>query len=160
MVFGACIPDRSYRKSIRQQQQGGNTINNNISIACMNMIEPATGWFEIIKMPTYDPNDITEGNYYYMDKSSARFRQLFESTWISRYPRPHKVVFDKGSDFKQKCTPLLNYFDIKPVLTTIKNLQYNALVERVHQVILNILVTIDIYNNIFNHIDPWGETQA
>ena len=35
----------------------------------------------------------------------------------------------------------VTFFDIKPVLTSVKNPQANALVERVHQVILNMLVT-------------------
>ena len=30
--------------------------------------------------------------------------------------------------------------------------------ERVHQVILNMIVTKDIDNKVFDHIDPWGET--
>ena len=30
--------------------------------------------------------------------------------------------------------------------------------ERVHQVILNMLDAEDLDNNFFNHIDPWGET--
>ena len=40
-----------------------------------------------------------------------------------------QVVFDNGSELKLYFTPLLNYFDIKPVLSKIKNPQANALVE-------------------------------
>ena len=69
-------------------------------------------------------------------------------------------MFDDGYDFKRGLTSLLKRFYIKTVLTTIKNPQANAPVERVHQVILNTLVTKDIDNKIFNHIDPWGETLA
>ena len=32
--------------------------------------------------------------------------------------------------------------------------------ERIHQVILNMLATKDIYNKVFNYIDPWGENLA
>ena len=32
--------------------------------------------------------------------------------------------------------------------------------ERVHQVILNMIVTKDIDNKVFNHINPWGKTLA
>ena len=49
------------------------------------------------------------------------------------------------------------YFDIKSVLTTIKNPQSNAPVKRLHQVILNMLVTKDIYNKVIEYIDTWGE---
>ena len=69
-------------------------------------------------------------------------------------------MFENGSEFKRDFTPLLNDFDIKPVLTTIKNPQDNAPVERVNQVISNALVTKDIYNKVFDHIYPWSETLA
>ena len=55
---------------------------------------------------------------------------------------------------------MIYYFDIKPILTSIKNPQYNALVERVYQVILNMLVTKSFDNMVFDHIYPWGETLA
>ena len=29
-------------------------------------------------------------------KSSARISQLFDQTWLSRYPRPTKAIFEKG----------------------------------------------------------------
>ena len=69
-------------------------------------------------------------------------------------------MFDKGSEFKRYFTPLLKDFDIKPVLTSVKNPQANALVEIVHKVILNMLVTNDLDNKVFNNIDPCGETLA
>ena len=53
---------------------------------------------------------------------------------------------------------MLKDFDIKPVLTTVKNPQANALVERVHRVILNMLSTKDLDNKVYEHIDPWSET--
>ena len=43
---------------------------------------------------------------------------------------------------------------------TIKNLQSNAPMGRVHQVILNMLVTRDLASKVFDYIDPWGETLA
>ena len=86
--------------------------------------------------------------------------QFFNKKWICRYPRPQKVVFDNGYDFKRDYTPLLNNFGIKPVLTTIKNPQANAMVERGHQVVLNMLYTKDLDNKVLDHIYPWGETLA
>ena len=41
---------------------------------------------------------------------------------------------------------------------TIKNAQANAIVERVHQVLLNILVIKYLANKVFGCIDTWGET--
>ena len=45
-----------YSKSIRQQNPGGAIICNNVSLACMTMIDPATGWFSIVEMPVFDIN--------------------------------------------------------------------------------------------------------
>ena len=123
----------------------------------MTMIDPATGWFDIIKKPTFD---LEEVNDEYIDTSSARVSQFFNNTWLCRYPRPHRVVFENGSEFKRDFTPLLKDFDIKPVLTSVKNTQANASVEQVHQVILNMLATKDLDKKIFDYIYPWAETLA
>ena len=55
---------------------------------------------------------------------------------------------------------MLKEFNIKPVLMSAKNPQDNSPVERVHQVILNMLVTKDLDKKFFDYIDPWDETLA
>ena len=55
---------------------------------------------------------------------------------------------------------MLKGFGIKSVLTTIKNPQANSPFERLHQVILNIIVTKDLANKVFDYIHPWGENLA
>ena len=124
------------------------------------MIDPSTGWFDIVEIPKFDLEEVTLVNDKYIDKSSARVRQLFNNTWICRYPCPRKVVFDKSSEFKRDFTPLIKDFDIKSVLTLVKKPQSNNLVELLHQVILNMLVTKYIDKKGFDYIDPWGETLA
>ena len=37
------------------------------------MIDPVTGWFEVVQ---------------YEDKTAINIKDLVETTWISRYPRP------------------------------------------------------------------------
>ena len=64
------------------------------------------------------------------------------------------------SDFKQDFTPFLKDFDIKPVLTITKDPQAKYPLERVHQVMLNILVEKYLSNKVFNCIYPWGEPLA
>ena len=71
---------------------------------------------------------------------------MFNNTWICRYPRPHKFVFENGSEIKKDFTPLLKDFDTKPVLTSVNNPQDNDWVEKLHQVILNRLVNKDLNN--------------
>ena len=72
----------------------------------MTMIDPAIGWFDIVEITTFALEEVKLGNDEYIDKSSARVSQLFNNTWICRYLRPRKVVFDNGSEFKQDFTPL------------------------------------------------------
>ena len=69
-------------------------------------------------------------------------------------------MFDNVSDFKIDFTPLLKNFNIKPVLTTVNNPKSNAPLDREHQLILDMLVTKDIDNKVFEHTDPRGETLA
>ena len=57
-----------YIKSIRQKYPGGTVIQNNASLTCLTMIDPATGWFEIVDIPTLDPKEVTIVNDEYIDK--------------------------------------------------------------------------------------------
>ena len=157
---GACDLIGLYSKSIRKQQPGGAVISDNVSLACMTMINPATGWFEIIKVPILDLDEFTAGNDEYIYKPSNRGIQLFNNTWLSRYPLSRKIMFDSGYGFKQDVTPLMKALYIKTVLTTIKNLQDNDPVEWVHKLLLDMIVTKDLANKVSEYIDTWGETLA
>ena len=146
-----------YIKSIRQHQTGGAITWTNDILTCTTMIDPTTSWFENFEIPTFDLDKVTAGNDYYIDKSSARVSHLFNNNWLCRYPRPRKFMFENGSDFKQDFNSLLKESNIKPLLKSVKNPQANAPVERVNQVILNMLATKDLDNQVFEHIDQWGE---
>ena len=87
----------------------------------MEMIDSATGWFDIVEINMFDLKEVALGNDEYIDKSSARVSQMFNKTWICRYLRPHKFVFDNSYEFKRYFTPLLKDFYIKPVLNSAKN---------------------------------------
>ena len=76
------------------------------------MIDPATGWFVIVEIHMFDLEEVTLGNYEYIDKSSVRVSQLFNNTWLCRYQRPRKFVFDNGYEFKEDFNPLLKDFGI------------------------------------------------
>ena len=122
------------------------------------MIDLASGWFGIVEFPIIDLDEVIGRNDEYIDKSYSRLIQLFNNTCLIIYPLPCKVMFVNRSGFKRYFTPLIKYFYIEPVLTKIKKPQANARVECVHQVILNILVTKDLANKLFDYIYPWGET--
>ena len=116
----------------------------------MTFIDPATGWFEIAELPN-------------KEKSSARISQLFNNTWLARYPRLRKVIFDNGSEFKKDFLPLLHDLAIKPTPASVKNPQANAILERVHQVLDDMLRTKELQKHTFDEIDqidPWSELLA
>ena len=120
-------------------------LGNDRILTAMTFVDPATGWFEIAEIP---------------DKTSARISQIFNSTWLARYPRPRKVIFDNGNEFKKDFLPLLKDFSIKPTPTTIKNPQANAILERVHQVLGDMLRTKNLQQYDFDALDPWNDILA
>ena len=50
-----------------------------LKMKAVTMIDPATGWFEIIQ---------------YSDKKSITIANLVEQTWLSRYPGPTLITHD------------------------------------------------------------------
>ena len=78
-----------------QHQPDGSTKEVTLHLTCMTMLDPVTGWFEIVEVPSYLIEEIVNKKVTIqsiIDKSSARISRLFEQTWLSRYPRPRKVV--------------------------------------------------------------------
>ena len=89
------------------------------------------------------------------NKTAEHIRAKFEQTWLARYPRPVRCVHDKGGEFVgSEFQWLLNMFHIKNVQSTSKNPQSNAICERMHQTVGNILRTL-LYSN-----PPKNMTQA
>ena len=76
------------------------------------------GWLEIIQCDS---------------KTSFHVSKKFDSHWLCRYPRPNRVIYDKGWEFTGcEFQELLNSYGITGIPTTVKNPQANAFVERVH----------------------------
>ena len=73
---------------------------------------------------------------------------------------PKKVLYDNGSEFKRNFQPSLEDFGIKPTCTSVKNPQSNAILERIHQVMGNMLKTKNLQEREFDVVDPWGEILA
>jgi hypothetical protein len=84
------------------------------SLLALTMIDPATGWFEIVETT---------------NKSATSIQDLFHNTWLARYPRSQFIVFDNGdagkfkSEFKIICA--CDNYGIKAKLTTSHN-QHNT----------------------------------
>ena len=108
---------------------------------CVTMIDPATGWFEI---------------HQYDDKRAITVANIAEEEWFSRYPWPTQVTFDRGSEFiGHEFKKMLNDYGVKKKPITTRNPQANAIVERVHQTIGNIIRTFELHENYLDEDDPW-----
>ena len=146
-----------YTVTCKQTQPGDIIKEVELNLVAMTMVDPATGLFEMVEVPYYDAEGIKNGNQDLIDKTSARISKLFNNTWLCRYPRPREVIFDNGSEFKKNFVVLLKDFDIKPKVTTVENPQGNSPVERIHQVVHNMIKTHELDDYVFDYIDPWGE---
>ena len=115
---------------------------NPLVCKCVTMIDPATGWFEI---------------HQYEDKRSITVANIVEQEWFCRYPWPTQITYDRGNefigqDFKDMVKIEYNVTG-KPI--TVRNPQANAIVERIHQVIANIIRTFELQTNYLDEEDPW-----
>ena len=123
--------------------------NTALEFMCMTMIDPATGWFEVVELPTVEIIKKKDGQEIVVeefDKTSACISYLFNKTWLSRYPRPRQVVCDNGSEFKLHFTELLKQYSVNRKPTTAKNPQANAVLERIHGVFGDMMRTSGINN--------------
>jgi transposase InsO family protein len=67
------------------------------------------------------------------------------------------VTYDRGSEFigKDFQSMIKNDYGIKGKPITVRNPQANAIVERVHQVIGNIIRKFELESNYLDDDDPW-----
>ena len=80
---------------------------------------------------------------YRLQEKTAYFTSLtFENGWLSRYPRPMRCIHDDGAEFKGAFITMLQHNNIKNVKTTVKNPQSNAICERMHLTVGNVLRTL------------------
>ncbi len=115
---------------------------SSIDFMCLTMINPATSWFGIVKLPTVAQETTvppagkgkkvtfaknTKVAEPYFDKSSAQISNLVYKTWLSRYPHCRYIIYDNGSEFKLQFQSLCNMYGIKRKLTSVKNPQANAI---------------------------------
>ena len=94
------------------------------------MIDPATGWFEMTEIP---------------NKRADTIANIVEQIWFSRYPWPTQVVIDRGKEFMAEFADMIReeYGCIKKIIST-RNPQANTVIERIHQVIGNMIRTFEV----------------
>ena len=101
---------------------------------CITMMDPATSWMEIVQITdSKEPEDIAN---------------LVEQTWLSRYPWPEIITYDKGTEFLRGFADMVtNDYGIKVKGSTKRNPQSNAIIERAHQTIGNIIRTFEVHKD-------------
>jgi hypothetical protein len=77
----------------------------------------------------------------YFHKSSTQISNLVYKTWFSRYPHCRYIIYNNGSEFKLHFRSLCDTYGIKRKPTSVKNPQANAILERIHAVLGNMLRT-------------------
>ena len=99
------------------------------------MIDLLTGWFLVIQ---------------YRDKQAATIANLVEQTWLFRYLRPTMITYDSRNLFLGhifKSDLIRNKYRIKAKSETTANPKENSILERIHQVIANLVCTLGFQNN-------------
>ena len=104
------------------------------------MIDSASGWFEIAEIS---------------NKKAHTVAETVEQTWFSRYPWPTQITLDRGREFMGEFTRMIREdYGLKKKPITARNPQANAIIERVHQTIGQMIRTSEV-QEMDNVIDPF-----
>ena len=118
--------------------------NENLYLKAVMMIDPVTGWFEIKR---------------YKDKRYTSTSDLVETMLLSRYPIPMKITYDQGSEFighEFRKYVIEEEYRIVAKPSTSGNPMSNAILERIYQVILNLVQTCNITQTYVDEDDLWS----
>ena len=110
-----------------------------LEVNTLTCIDPVTNLVEIVRV---------------QNKTAAHAAQQFENCWLSRYPRPNRCVHDNGKEFVGAAfQEMLQKHGIQDVATTSRNPQGNAVCERMHQTVANVLRTLNKLERPRNHVE-------
>ena len=99
--------------------------NKEVFFHTLTIMDVFTGWVEIVPIETKDKGVIGD---------------LFVREWLRRYPRPSRVIFDLGGEFDNEYfSAVCTLWHIKPTPITAKNPRANAIVERMHSTLGDML---------------------
>ena len=104
-----------------------NVNNQDLEFNALTCIDPVTNLVEMVRID---------------NKTSRHIADKFANLWLARYPRPNKCIHDNGGEFiGMEFQELLQQAGVKDGPTTRKNPQSNAVCERMHQTVGNMLRT-------------------
>jgi transposase InsO family protein len=99
-----------------------------VDFLALTVIDPVTNIVELVRID---------------NKTSSHVAQKYANTWLSRYPWPEACIHDNGGEFSGlPFQQLLQQCAIRSRATTSRNPQANAICERMHQTVGNILRTL------------------
>jgi transposase InsO family protein len=117
------------------------TSGKKVYLQAVTMIDPATGWVEIRALPGARADYVSN---------------QVELAWLTRYPLPNKIIVDRGNEFLAEFRTLIDEdYGIELKHITTRNPQANAILERVHQTIGNIIRTMNIQQMVLDDENPW-----
>jgi len=110
---------------------------------CVTMIDPATSWLEIREIK---------------NKTAERVANVVEQTWLTRYPWPTQLIFDRGTEFMGEFARMArDDYGLKRKPITTRNPQANAMIERAHQTLGNIIRMFTTNDEVeLDAQDPWS----
>ena len=106
----------------------------------MTMVNPVTGWFEQAQL--------------YGTPTASRYMQIFDNAWLARYPCPREIGFDNGGEFRAEFRELTINMGLKAKEKFSLNPQSNAILERIHQVLADCLVSFELEDMNINSDNP------
>ena len=128
---------------IQRKGKGKGKGKEDIKLWCPTMIDPATGWFEMQQIE---------------NKTAAEVADICEKTWFTRYPFPQRITLDRGTEFMTEFVKMVKDDYGLKIKAITRNPQANAIIERVHQTIGNIIRTFNVQTMDSN--DPWARILA
>ena len=109
-----------------------------VYLQAVTMIDLATGWIEICTVPSAQVDLISN---------------QVELAWLMCYALPNKVIVNRGNaKFREM---IINDFSITVKPITSRNPKANAILERVHQTISNILRAFNVQNMVLDDENSW-----
>ena len=90
-------------------------------------------------------------------KSADVIANIVEQAWLTRYPWPTQITYDKGTEFMKEFAAMIRKdYGIRKSPASTRNPQANSVIERIHQVIANIIRTYRIDDKYLDLDDPFS----
>ena len=84
------------------------------------------------------------------NKKPITIANIFDQTWLTRYPWPSAITYDKGTEFMTKFTTMIkNDYGIEKNPASKRNPQANSVIERIHQTLGNMVRTFSAHEDMY-----------